>query len=95
MGVSALLILLAGFALSSFALDQKASAQPPGRAPSSPPISTTTVPPQRPVTNTLTGEVLLPTGRNFVGTRDGRVYVPAGPNGGLIDTRGGGFIPAR
>jgi hypothetical protein len=95
MGVSALLILLAGFALSSFSLGQKASAQPPGRALSSPPISANPVPPQRPVMNTLTGEVLLPSGRNFIGTRDGRIYVPAGPNGGLIDTRGGGFIPAR
>jgi hypothetical protein len=94
MGVRALLILLAGFKLSSFALDQKASAQPPGRAQSSLPISTP-APLQRPVMNTLTGEVLLPTGRNFFGTRNGRVYVPAGPNGGLIDTRGGGFVPAR
>jgi hypothetical protein len=94
MGRSALLILLAGFALSAFSFDQTVFAQAPGRAPSSPPTSMSTVP-QRPVINTLTGEVLLPTGQNFVGTRDGRVYIPAGPNGALIDTRGGAFVPAH
>ncbi len=93
---SALLTLIVGFALSSLSAGQKASAQPRGRALPPPPISTSAVAgPQRPVTNTLTGEVLLPVGRNYIGTRNGRVYVPAGPNGGLIDTRGGGYVPTR
>ncbi len=95
MGKDASFTLLVGLALGSFALDQKATAQTLGRTPWLPPAPITAVPPQRPVTNTLTGEVLLPAGRNFVGTRNGRVYVPAGPNGGLIDTRGGGFVPVR
>lgn len=94
MGKTAILTFLAGLVLGPFAFDQKASAQYIGRNSSQPPSSTITVP-KRPVTNTLNGEVLLPSGRNFIGSRDGRVYVPAGPNGGLIDTRGGGYVPAR
>jgi len=89
----ALLILTIG-ELSAFSFGSKAPAQPLGGPASAPPASMTVVPAQRPITNTLTGEVLIPTGRNFVGTRNGRVYIPAGPNG-VIDTRGGAFVPIR
>lgn len=51
--------------------------------------------PPPPIVNTVTGEMLNPTGGgHYVGTRDGRLYAPAGPNG-IIDTRTGQFVPTH
>lgn len=51
--------------------------------------------PPPPIVNTVTGEMLNPTGGgHYVGSRDGRLYAPAGPNG-IIDTRTGRFVPTH
>jgi hypothetical protein len=49
--------------------------------------------PPAPVTNLLTGETLVPVGRNYIGPRDGKIYVPLGS--GVIDPRTGKFAPTR